>query len=162
MISRWIPLFLLACVRGSVPNGLVPPPTPAHWQDEAEQWMDDGGLVDLGDPADLPAGWRPELSVQGRRELAETGPGQGAWSQCVDPRGIEGLSWERACRQVAGGHSSPDLSRRRAIEYAHPDCTGPSRAFPDGRPDPHRVPQGLRGGLILRCESVTGIADSGE
>lgn len=162
MLARLLLLMLCACVRAPTLSTTAVSSVPPHWEAENEQWMDDGGLVDVGDPELLPADWRPDLSVPAHRQRAETAPGHGPWTACLDPGPLAGLTWDQACERVVGGISEPDLSRRRAIEFASSDCSGPQRSFPDARPSPHRVPEGLTGGLILRCAIVNGIADSGE
>lgn len=148
-------LFVLYFVIALAVGAPKAPPSPV---DEAEEpWMDDGGLVDLGPPgAELPAHWRPELSVRGRRQAAETTPGRGPWTACIAAPRAAGLSWERACEAFGRGTSEVDLHRRRAVHYAGPGCTGAARPLPGDEPEPERVPEALQGSLILRCVASAG------
>jgi len=137
---------------GDASSGTADPLDPDDLDDLDEPYLDDGGLVDIGPPGSpLPPHWRVDLSVPAVRERAETAPDRGPWSRCIDPATVAGMPWDEACALVGPGASAADLSGRRAVFFRSADCTGASHGLPGAQPDPTRVPQALRGSLILRC-----------
>lgn len=158
MLTLICALLLLAFAvgEGAASDGAPSPSAPAvgpdSFDDFDEPFLDDGGLVDIGPPGTvLPPHWRVDLSVPAIRERAETAPGRGPWSVCIDPATVADLAWDRACARLGGGRSEPDVSGRRGVLFAAVGCTGPSIGLPGADPSPDRVPPELNGGLILRC-----------